>query len=78
MADQTIHNGMAALTICESLLLALNDRNILPESAVLGVLGDAAVTHENSVGSEAEVEVHQAVAALIRQIIAGSNSVRRP
>lgn len=72
------HSGMAALSICEALLLALNDAKILPEKEVVGVLTDAAATHDNAVGSEAEVEKHKAAAALIRRIIAGGNSVRRP
>ena len=48
------------------------------ETEIVGVLTDAAVTHENAGGSEAEVEMHTAAAALIRRIIAGGNSVRRP
>lgn len=76
MHDHT-YSGMAALSICEALLLALNDAGILPEKKIMGVLNDAAATHENAVGSEADVERHQAVAALIRRIIAGGNSVRR-
>ena len=35
----------AALAICESLLLALNDRNILPEREIVGILHDAAAAH---------------------------------
>ena len=70
--------GTAALAICESLLLALNDRNILPESEILGVLQDAAAAHhEVPVGHE-QKELHIAVAALINGILAGGNSVRRP
>lgn len=76
MHDHT-YSGMAALSICEALLLALNDAGILPEKKIMGVLNDAAAIHENAVGSEADVERHQAVAALIRRIIAGGNSVRR-
>lgn len=77
MSDQSRYQGMAALTICESLLLALNDQKILPESDILGILSDAATTHENGVGTEAELEDHRGVAVLIRQIISGGNSVRR-
>lgn len=74
--DQTL-SGMAALSICEALLLALNDAGILPENEIMGVLTDAAATHEHALGSETDVEKHQATAALIRRIIAGGNSVRR-
>lgn len=69
--------GAAALAICESLLLALNDRNILPETEILGVLIDAAATHSNDPGTDGQADLHKAVAALINGILAGGNSVRR-
>ncbi|MFN3643647.1 MAG: hypothetical protein ACK4TB_12100 [Gemmobacter sp.] len=68
--------GAAALAICESLLLALNDRKILPEREIIGILKDAAAAHE-VVGDAAQAEMHAAVAALINEIITGGNSVRR-
>lgn len=77
MSEHNTEAGMAALTICEALLLALNDAKILPESEIIGVLKDAAATHENASGSDTELERHNAVAALINRIIAGGNSVRR-
>ena len=77
MTDDSTSSGVAALSICEALLLALNDAKILPEDEILGVLKDAAVTHENAGGSDTEIEAHNAVAALINKIIAGGNSVRR-
>jgi hypothetical protein len=70
-------SGMAALSICEAMLLAMNDRKLLPESEIVGVLRDAAATHENAVGPNVDEELHRAVAALINLIIAGGNSVRR-
>jgi hypothetical protein len=78
MSDQNNHSGIAALTICEALLLAMNDHNLLPEHEIMGILRDSAATHENGVGSDSEMETHRAVAALINRIIAGGNSVRRP
>lgn len=69
--------GTAALTICEALILALNDHNILPEREIMGFLRDAAAAHENDPGDDGEAELHQAVAALINKIIVGGNSVRR-
>jgi len=68
---------MAAISICESLMLALNDANILPETEIRGVLRDAAATHEKAEGSAADLEMHRAVADLINRIIAGGNPVRR-
>lgn len=69
--------GTAALAICESLLLALNDHNILPEHEIVGILEDAADAHENAPAGE-EDRLHAAVAQLIKGILAGGNSVRRP
>ncbi|MGV8988887.1 MAG: hypothetical protein ACOH2H_21765 [Cypionkella sp.] len=70
--------GLAALAICESILLALNDRKILPETEILGILVDAAAAHTNVPSGDDSMEVHQMVAALIQKIIDGGNSVRRP
>jgi hypothetical protein len=69
--------GAAALSICESLLLALNDRNILPEHEIVGILKDAAAAHSNDAGEDGQGAHHTAVAALINGILAGGNSVRR-
>jgi hypothetical protein len=68
--------GIAALTICESLLLALNDRNVLPEGEIMGILKDAANAHF-PVPAGGDPETHKAVATLIIRIIDGGNSVRR-
>ena len=70
-------NGTAALAICESLLLALNDRNILPENEIVGILRDAASAHEQSSEEGPNPALSTAVAALINGILAGGNSVRR-
>ncbi len=69
--------GTAALAICEALMLALNDRKILPEHEIVGVLRDAAAAHENDPGTDGLGDLHAAVAALISKILAGGNSVRR-
>lgn len=69
--------GTAALAICESLLLALNDRNILPEKEVVGILKDAAKAHQAMPDDHADKELHNAVSNLINNILAGGNSVRR-
>jgi hypothetical protein len=68
--------GTAALAICESLLLALNDRNILPEKEIVGILRDAAAAHEYAPDGD-RAALHAAVAGLIKGILAGGNSVRR-
>lgn len=77
MSQHNTNAGMAALSICEALLLALSDAHVLPENEIIGVLMDAAATHENAQGSDAEVETHKAVAELINRIMARGNPVRR-
>lgn len=77
MSDHHDPAGMAALSICEALLLALNDLNLLQEREIVGVLRDAAVTHECANGSELEQETHSAVAKLINEIIVSGNFSRR-
>ena len=78
MTRNTDVAGTAALTICESLLLALNDRKVLPEAEIVGVLEDAEAAHLNAPEDDPEAALHAAVAALIRGILDGGNSVRRP
>ncbi|MDP3342271.1 hypothetical protein [Frigidibacter sp.] len=68
--------GTAALSICESLLLALSDRNILPENEIAGILMDAAAAHEYA-SDEASAEMHAGVVALIKAIRTGGHLVRR-
>jgi hypothetical protein len=71
--------GHAALAICESLLLALGDRNLIDEAEVLGILEDAATAHRNAVPlARGDGVTHEAAATLIEAIIAGGNSVRHP
>ena len=77
MSIASKHAGQAALSICEALLLAMNDRGLLPEHEILGILRDAAATHENATGTKEEMQDHRSVAGVINAIIAGGNSVRR-
>ncbi len=41
MSNNNNDSGIAALSICEALLLALNDAKVLPESEIMGILKDA-------------------------------------
>ncbi|MDP2087232.1 MAG: hypothetical protein Q8K20_18715 [Gemmobacter sp.] len=68
--------GTAALAICESLLLALHDRNILPEREIVGILRDAAAAHEQAPDGD-QSGTHAAVAELINGILAGGTVRRR-
>ena len=71
MSDPKDPAGMAALSICEALLLALQDRKLLPDREIIGILRDAAETHENAGGLEPER--HLDAAALINEILERGN-----
>lgn len=71
-------SGIAALSICESLLIALSDLNIMGGLETTGVLQDAATAHRNAGGTGKEAAMHMEVAAIIERIIAGGNSAARP
>ncbi len=77
MAHALDVSGAAALKIVESLMLALNDRKVLPEHEILGILKDAALSHTNMVETTEHPGHHAAVAELITRILTGGNSVRR-
>jgi hypothetical protein len=68
-------DGTAALAICESLLLALSDRNILPEAEIIGVLKDAAAAHETAPPGDQDA-LNAAVARRINAILFGGRLVR--
>ena len=65
------YSGAAALSICESLLLALSDGKVLSDHEVQGLLEDAATAHRNAQGTPQELEAHRAIAAIIERMRAG-------
>jgi hypothetical protein len=67
--------GFAALSICESLLLALTELRVLKLKDTNGVLEDAAAAHREMPASNADAAVHNAAAALIEQIILDRNVI---
>ena len=68
--------GMAALAICESLLLALTDLKIISEGDARDLLTDVATTHNEAAADSQTPERHQAVVKIVRRILAGKNGVR--
>ena len=70
--------GLAALSICESLLVALSDLKIITAKDAGGVLKDAAAAHHGAVDAGViNAATHREVAAIIDRIIAGGNSIPR-
>ncbi len=77
MAQLNDVSGTAALTICESLLLSLNDRKILPEAEIISILRDAAAAHHHTPKDDGRIDLHAAVETVINRILDDGNSVRR-
>ena len=70
--------GLAALGICESLVLALTDLKIIGEQDARDLLGDVATTHANAAAASSTPEKHEAVVEIIRRILAGTNGAPLP
>lgn len=68
--------GLAALAICESLLLSLSDNAILSVVEARAVLEDAASANRAAGGLRPDGVHHAAAADIIELVLAGKNSVR--
>lgn len=64
-------DGLAALGICESLLLALTDRDVLSNKDVRDLLGDVATMHSEAAAVSPTPGRHHAVVTIIQRILAG-------
>ena len=70
--------GIAALSVCESLLLSLTDTGIIDAAEAKAILVDAAAAHRGAVPlADGDAGVHEEAAALLEAIIQNGNSVRR-
>lgn len=77
MQDRTDPAGMAALSLCESLLLAINDKKLMTQSEIMGVIEDAAAAHDHADGSASAHLANKAAAALLRAIVIRDDPNRR-
>ena len=75
-ADKIIA-GAAALSICESLLIALNDLKIIDDKQTRAVLQDAAATHRNAIPLTPNPDEHRAIADVIERMIAAGSWARK-
>jgi hypothetical protein len=71
-------SGLAALSICESLLLALGDLKLMGEKEIVGVVEDAATAHRNVGDTARDKALNREVVLILDRIVAGGNSIRRP
>ena len=79
MTENTQFNaaeGMAALGICESLLLALTDLKIITEEDARDLLADVVTTHNEAATASIMPEKNLAVVAIVERILAGKNGMR--
>ena len=70
-------SGVAALSICESLLLAMGDLKLMGEEEIVGIITDAANAHRDARGPIKDDALHLQVVAILDRIVAGGNSIRR-
>ena len=66
-------DGMAALGICESLLLALTDLKIISDKDARDLLTDVATTHHEAAIVSQTPEKHQAVVEIVHRILGAKN-----
>ena len=69
--------GIAALAICESLLLALTELKVLDDHDARGVLEDAAAAHRGAESTAPDAGVHNEAAHLIEHILSVRNALPR-
>ena len=70
--------GLAALGICESLVIVLTDLKVISDQDARDLLGDVATTHADAAAASSTPEMHEAVGEIIRRILAGKNAVPLP
>jgi hypothetical protein len=68
--------GVAALSVCESLILALKERGILDDAEIRGLLEDVRSAHRNAAADGDNPDLHDGVADIADQIMNGGNSIR--
>jgi hypothetical protein len=68
--------GIAALGICESLLLALTDANIISEKNARDLLTDVVTSHREAAQTSTAPDKYLAVVAIVQRILTGKNGVR--
>jgi len=69
-------DGLAALGICESLLLALTEGKIISEKDARDLLTDVVTSHTEAADASGTPQRHRAVAAIVQRILDGKDGVR--
>jgi hypothetical protein len=69
-------DGIAALSICESLLIALTELRIMSAQDARDLLTDVATAHSDAANASQTPDRHRAVAAIVQRILDGKDGVR--
>ena len=70
-------DGMAALGICESLLVALTDLKIISEQDARDLLTDVLTAHNEAAEASQTPIKHQSVVEIVQRILDSKNGLRR-
>jgi len=70
-------DGMAALGICESLLVALTDLKVISEQDARDLLADVLAAHNEAAEASPAPLRHQAVVEIVQRILDGKNGLRQ-
>jgi hypothetical protein len=76
MTDNPAVAAMAALSICESLLLSLRERGVLDDREIAGLLEDVVSTHRATADLSSRPDLHSAAAGLVERLRRGEDSTR--
>lgn len=76
MPNDSAAVGLAALSICESLILSMGERGLLDELETKNLLGDVISVHHSAAEAGDNPVLHTAVARLVNQILRGENAGR--
>ena len=76
MANDSAALGLAALSICESLILSMGDRGLLDELETKNLLEDVIAVHHSAAETGDNPLLHNAVAKLVDRILKGENAGR--
>jgi hypothetical protein len=69
-------DGLAALGICESLLLALTDTKVISEQEAHDLLAHVVTTHHEAASTSPTPEKNRAVVEIVQCILADNNGLR--
>ena len=70
-------DGLAALGICVSLLLALTEGKIISEKDARDLRSDVVTSHTEAVDASEPPQRHRAVVEIVQRILGGKDGVRR-